>query len=157
MIILIEGVDGSGKTTLVKELSDAGYKTASIESSEKDFYDWCDLNMEDDIVVTDRSFISDLVYRIVDGKERRGMDLYNMALLLDDKCKIVFCESGTEYDDSIKRGEDNIRDRYVSQRLKETYRTVKEMVRIFTSTEVFTYNWREMNLSDVIKFIEERR
>lgn len=159
MIVIIEGVDGSGKTTLVNQLKDEGFSITQIESSRcgnKERMDWMDLKMFNDIVVTDRSFITDLVYRIHDGRERRGMNLYNMSLVLDNEVKVVFCETGTEYDDAMKRGEDNITSRAASKDISAIYRMVREMIRVFTDAPVFVYNWREMNVSDVIKFIFEK-
>ena len=160
MIVIIEGVDGSGKSTLVKQLADEGFQVTSIESNKegsKEYIEWATLNMypDDTFVVTDRSFLTDLVYRIHDGKERKGMDLYDMSLVLDENVKVVFCETGTEFDDAMARGEDNITSRAASKDISSIYRMVREMIRLFTKSPVFIYNWRNMTVSDVIEFIYE--
>ena len=160
MTVIIEGVDGSGKSTLVKQLADEGFRVATVESnrvSRKEFIEWETLSMyqNDEIVITDRSFLTDLVYRIHDGKERKGMDLYHMSMVLDENVKVVFCETGTEFDDAMARGEDNITSRAASKDISDIYRVVREMVRLFTKTPVFVYNWHDMSVSDVINFIYE--
>ena len=160
MIVIIEGVDGSGKSTLVRQLVEEGYRATSIESHrEEEYSKWCKAYKEaqDDVVVTDRSFVTDLVYRMFDGKERRGMDLLGMSLILNSDVKIVFCESGTEFDDSMTRGEDNITRREDNEAIALVYRVVKNLIKSFTDSDVFVYDWHTMSVSDVINFIKERR
>ena len=158
MIVIIEGADGSGKTTLVNQLKDRGFYVTQIESSRQntEFWQWADLRRRDDVVITDRSFLTDLAYRIHDGQERKGMNLNDMSFILDENIKVVFCETGTEFDDAMARGEDNITSRAASKDICSIYRMLREMIRIFTSTKTFVYNWHSMTVSDVIKFIFEK-
>lgn len=65
-MIILEGIDGTGKTTLAEALEKYGYKTyhfgydASAKSIERKYLDVLNLNTEK--MILDRSFISELVY-----------------------------------------------------------------------------------------------
>lgn len=154
MIVLIEGADGSGKSTLCNQLRFEGYTPISIpqDASQRGSYWICAYDTH--VYVSDRSYISDMVYRIFDGKHRQGMSLQDMLFGLEKYTKIILCESGTEYDDSMARGEDNITKKKDSDKIKQIYNIITSMFKIFADVPVMKYNWRTDNLDDVIKFIE---
>lgn len=157
MIIILEGVDGSGKTTLCKQLKDIGYTPIQIESGENEFLQWQKekLRFKDSVAICDRSFITDLAYRIYDCESRRGMDLMSMCKILENDVKIVFLESNTEYEDSMSRGEDNVTTEHQSRCIKRNYRIIADVLNIFTNVKTMFYNWRNDSISDVINFIKE--
>lgn len=159
MIILIEGVDGSGKSTLCKQLKERGYETYTIQSNVEELNEWIDLIRKYDsgTVIMDRaSFISDLVYRLTDGKARRGMTLLGIATVLSSNVKIIHCQSATAFNDATERGEDNITDRVTHHLIEINYDMVMRMFSLFTDTPIMDYNWKIDDISDVIKFIERR-
>lgn len=157
MIVFVEGVDGSGKSKLTEQLKEKGYKTHTVNSSSEEVKEWMELIEETDTLVMDRgSFISDLVYRIVDGKPRRGMDLFCISAILKTPVKIIYCKTDTAFDDAIRRGEDNIVDRNVHDELCNTYDKVMRMFSLFTDVSIITYNWKTDSVSNVINFIERR-
>lgn len=154
MIVLIEGPDGSGKTTLCNQLRFEGYVPINIpqDASQRGSY-WI-AAFSTHIYISDRSYITDLVYRIHDGKPREGMSLQDMLTGLERHTKIILCESGTEYADSMARGEDNITEKADSDNIKQIYDIITSMFKIFADVPVMKYNWRTDDLDDVIKFIE---
>lgn len=159
MIVILEGVDGSGKTTLAKQLVEHGYEQIKIEDGNYEFNNWLDAKMEYKykIAITDRNFISDLVYRIYDGKERRGMNLRQMCNTLSDGVIIVHLESDTEYYDSMRRGEDNILTLDANTRIKFIYKDIMRMLEIFVGVPIIKYNWRTDDVATIINFIERRK
>ena len=154
MIVLIEGVDGSGKTTLCNQLRFEGYVPLNIKQDDEQFIKYIIHADERQIYICDRSFLSDLIYRLEDGKERQGMDLSSMLQILNINTKVIFCHSNTAYIDSMKRGEDNITSKCRNDGINHLYNIIYRMLKIFTDVPVLDYNWKEDKLSDVIKFIE---
>lgn len=155
MIVILEGVDGSGKTTLWKQLQARGCKTVYVKPSVNEVYEWerHKIYFHKECAISDRSFISDLAYRLEDKLPRRGMDLRNMIITLSSDIKVIFLESGSEYNDSMRRGEDNITERKVSNRIKKNYKIIADMLDIFTNVPIMRYNWKKQSVDDVINFI----
>ncbi len=160
MIVIVEGADGSGKSTLVKHLKELGYPTFSITEKSKptEYIKWIDTCVEnyDKIAICDRaSFISDLVYRIVDGKNRRGMNLSQMSQVMRHEVIIIYCKTDTAFHDAITRGEDNITNKALHQKICDTYDMIMEMFKIFSDSMVYEYNWKTQDFSNIINFIKK--
>lgn len=153
MLILLEGADGSGKTTLCKQLKEFGFNVADpVDRADTNLYEqWLKLINKGDAII-DRSFITELVYRTVDGKETGDLNLEQMCYLLK-YCKVILCETDSAFEDSIKRGEDNITDKETATKIKDAYKLILTMLSKFTKAEVFTYNWKKQKFNEVIKFI----
>ena len=155
MITIIEGADGSGKSTLCEQLIERGYTLITfkeIENVEEWLYSLSIFNNTN--VIVDRSFISDIVYRLWDNKPRRGMNLHTMCLILS-QVKIVHCESGTEYNDSMQRGETLVTEKIHSDTIKAYYNIIMNLFDKFLGAKICKYNWHEDDINKVIKFIEE--
>ena len=160
MLIILEGGDGSGKTTLCKQLVEAGAIANKIEYGCEDYFSkYNDLVMDEHYNIVDRSFITDLVYRLNDNKERDVADLVGMALILDGTQPypiIIHCETETSFEDGMKRGEDNITNKEDAECIKVIYNLICKMIKKFTPTKVFKYNWKVNNVNDVIRFINSK-
>lgn len=156
MIVILEGADGSGKTTLAKTLVNWGYNKLNVPAKEDvDAYSkYLVYGHDSQIFIADRSFISDLVYRSVDNKEVGTLDFYQIALILTTKIKIIYCKTDTSFNDAITRGEDNITDYYTHKKISDAYDTVISIIYKFARVNVMTYDWSKNKLSDVINFIE---
>lgn len=161
MLILVEGADGSGKTTLVESLRKRGFKVVKPIDRELSSQDvrWTYLcldsvqgGMTNHIV--DRSFISELVYRTFDGKEPT-ISLISICILLKH-CKIIYCKTDSQYEDSIARGEDNITTKEASEQISKLYDLFIEMFKQFEKVPVFYYDWRRSNLDEVSVFIKSK-
>ena len=160
MLIILEGGDGSGKTTLCKQLVEAGAVANKIEYGCKDYFNkYNDLINENVYNVLDRSFITDLVYRLNDNKARDVADLSGMSIILDALYPypiLIHCETETSFEDSMKRGEDNITNKEDAECIKVIYNLICKMIKKFTKTSVLKYNWKVNNVNDVIRFINSK-
>lgn len=160
MLIILEGGDGSGKTTLCKQLVEAGAVANKIEYGCKDYFNkYNDLINENVYNVVDRSFITDLVYRLNDNKTRDVADLSGMSIILDALYPypiLIHCETETSFEDGMKRGEDNITNKEDAECIKVIYNLICKMIKKFTKTSVLKYNWKVNNVNDVIRFINSK-
>lgn len=154
MLVILEGVDGSGKTTLCNQLKEKGIPivTSVGRFSKFPYCEWIKLVYENDVSVVDRSFITELVYRTNDGKDVGTMTLEDMCKILPF-CKIVLCETDSAFEDSMLRGEDNITNEKTSKQIQRTYQIITTMLSKFTSVKTFTYDWKHQTVDDVINFI----
>ena len=156
MLILLEGVDGSGKTTLCNQLKEKGFVVEPpVDRLEQfPYIKWFQLSQRREITIVDRSFITELVYRTVDGKETGKMILKEMCEI-SQFCKIVLCETDSSFEDSMLRGEDNITNKKTSKQIQQTYQIITAMLSKFTPVKTFIYDWKHQTLNDVINFIIE--
>ena len=154
MLVILEGVDGSGKTTLCNQLKEKGIPivTSVDRLSKFPYYEWLKLVYKNTVSVVDRSFITELVYRTIDGKNAGTMKLEDMCKILP-LCKIVLCETDSAFEDSMLRGEDNITNEKTSKQIQRTYQIITTMLSKFTSVKTFTYDWKHQTVDDVINFI----
>lgn len=156
MLVILEGVDGSGKTTLLNQLLDKGYmcKKCLRENNEIDKTIYNFAKYSDKILILDRSFITDAVYRCVQGGVRESFDMKKSADILGKGIKIIYCTTNTSFNDAIQRGEDNITDADVHCSLKNAYDFTMNYIRKYTDADVMNYDWHRMSIGNVIKFIE---
>lgn len=158
MFIIIEGVDGSGKTTLCKQLRKIGAKEINIgQYSENQLTQYLTVANEsiisNSLVICDRSFISDIVYRLADDRERSALDLVEMCCILR-LSKIILCETDSAFEDSIVRGEFNITSEKKSKELAYLYNIITTMFKKFLDVPIMKYNWQKQHINDVLKFIK---
>lgn len=154
MIVFVEGADGSGKSTLVGELS-KNYPIIYV--SRKSQNDWTQIWIElqkaavSHVIVADRCFISDYVYRLNDG-EKGDYNIYSVLALLKCAC-VIYCKTDTQFDDAMERGEDNITQRSVADDISNLYDVVMRILKK-EGVNVMNYNWKEQNVDDVLNFIK---
>lgn len=157
MLILVEGADGSGKTTLVNQLSEYFTTTRVSRNLNKDdlcnFY-WS-LGYLDNIVL-DRSFITDVVYRLAldDGIGTDGLSMEEISDILRN-CIVVYCKTVTQFDDAKARGEDNITDLKTAQTISRYYDAVMKFINTRTSTHVIKYDWHLDRPDDLVSTIKD--
>lgn len=159
MLIFVEGPDGSGKTTLCKELIKAGAADILVTvprgtKNQIAFYDL--LRHSRHKIVFDRCFISDVAYRLWDNCKPDDMMLEDMLYVLcpSNSC-IIFCDTDTAFDDAQSRGESFITNRKNHDIISNNYKTLQMMLRKFTKVPIMVYNRKFSDVSDVIKFIEK--
>lgn len=97
MVIFVEGVDGSGKTTLCNKLKNHGYnvvRTETTDGKEKinNITETC-IN-SNETYIFDRGPLTALVYRLADRKKDTIYGLENCAHYLSN-CKIIYCKNKT--------------------------------------------------------------
>lgn len=156
MIILVEGNEGTGKTTLINELV-KNHSIIAVKISKEcenlyDFYDY--LLNSPHLFVLDRGFVTDLVYRIWD-KGKGQVNLHQLSnLFVKDKVKIIFCYHRNSYENSIKRGEDVIKTQKEHNLISTLFGNVRTILHSFTEVETFDYNYEYQSVDDVINFIK---
>lgn len=159
MLIFVEGPDGSGKTTLCKELIKAGAADVLITvprgtKNQNDFYGL--IKHSDHRIIFDRCFISDVVYRLWDNCKPDDMTLEDMLYVLHhNNCRMIFCDTDTAFDDAQSRGESFITNRKNHDIISNNYKTLQMMLRKFTKVPIMVYDRKFSDVSDVIKFIEK--
>jgi len=159
-MIFFEGADGTGKTETIKKLYQEGYITVAVPKNNKNiinaYYELA-RTAKSNTIITDRSFICDLIYRLEDGKKHSGVKLFDMvSFVKNNKCIIILCETDTCYEDSMKRGEDSITTKERSKRIIQLYRDVCNMFSIFAGVEVRKYNWRTDSFDELLNYCKEK-
>ncbi len=152
MLVFIEGPDGSGKSTLIKQLSEkyivSRVPRAAEESTVWNFFKRCP---KDITILFDRSPITEVVYRTVDKNPAKFSYLSLLGWLRRNK--VIFCNNIKAFENAITRGEDNITDKKQHSEIAHTYQTIVNMLRS-EGYQIMDYDWQEQTLDDVIKFIE---
>jgi thymidylate kinase len=157
MLVLIEGIDGSGKSTLCKQLINNGFDNVVISDGVDEFVKYKALKTmyKNSVLILDRGFVTDLVYRSIDLAPRHGMNLQEIAAICKDDVLIIHCKSDTAFEDSITRGEDNVTSKITSDKLSAAYDVAINILSIFSGIRTYVYNWKKNDVYDVIKFIRK--
>ena len=157
MLIIVEGPDGSGKTTLCNNLAVNGY---TIERHQRydNFSESYVLQMmlSKEVYVVDRMILTQWAYRILDKQPLDDCDFkWNSLVMILNKryTKVIYCCNKNAYKYSIQRGEDNITSKYKADKLKRIYDFIISTLNLFKVVSIFRYDFEKQNLQDVIKFI----
>lgn len=170
MIIMIEGVDGSGKTTLRKALAEKLNKTKAVKGIEEIIEDAElliptrpsqpeRLNREEllnklkdfatdnkRIYILDRGPISDIIYRTFDKHEPvlTLLEMLQVSLSTQLNSVIIFCDSDKSEEFMLKRGEDNPVSIQRHQELRYLYKQVMPLMDAIT-VDIFQYDKDNLN------------
>lgn len=178
MIIIFEGPDGSGKSTIKAHIADMlkangikvfedGIKNIPTHPtkdpyriSEKDLYKELKLMANGDVVtLIDRGVISDIIYRLFDkyesvttiGKFTKFLKQYGNKIL------IVYCNSSDpdRYDKMMKRGEDNPVAIEKYSLLSNIYELFFQQLEISVSPSIVRFDYaRSKSFGEVYKTVE---
>ena len=159
MIIILEGPDGSGKTTLRKTFEERGYFYMQSVPREwpmqYDVHNKLYRDIQDKDVVFDRCFVSELIYRTIKNDYVPNISLKEIAQLLDfHKIIFVYCNTETAFEDSMKRGDEYITDSDEHKNISAMYDIVMNIINKFTRAEVMKYNWHKDNPYAFIRELE---
>lgn len=156
MIILVEGPDGTGKSTLIKDLVEnhnfikqTGVPRDWFEQymNWRDFYEHC--FMKD--VVVDRCFISELVYRIVKKDYKPNITLSQVTLLLEQaNVKIIYCNTDNAYEFAKSRGESYVTSQNEFDEICVRYEHLFELLETFTGSKIYRYDWQRETAADLV-------
>lgn len=149
MIVLIEGPDGSGKTTIAKILSKQ-FNLPYVHGTYTDpsTFKFYNEQLAVTKAVIDRSFISELIYSKVLGRKPRINKFEADALLrvVEEKCLLIYCDASYELivDRAFARGEDFVN----QEQLKTIYNEYEEY---FAKTSVSYLSARTYFCNEFVK------
>lgn len=158
MLVIVEGPDGSGKSTLCENLKKKGYKVLRRERSAKNFtyLEFKDLQRDKQVYVIDRAILTPWAYRVLDGANLNRDDFWIIeAIMLLQRSPIIYCNCPNSFEYSMNRGEDNITNEKVSKKLRDIYEFIIKTLKLYNITTIFEYNFEEQSVEDVINFIKE--
>lgn len=155
MLILVEGRDGSGKSTLCDELYNNGLSVIKVPRGHN--YEFKELLQYAQVhpLVCDRSFITEIVYRIFDGISC-DVCLEFISSMLNGKTapvRIIYCKTKKDYENSMLRGETNIVKPEDSERIGNIYDIIMRFIDSTTYVKIMPYDWTVQNVNDVLDFI----
>lgn len=152
MIIYVDGSDGSGKTTLIQQLSDR-YTSIKLSKGDESLPLWkrVILAASQTNILTDRTPLTEYVYRTYESKVSKFS--YPQVLKLLSSGKFIYCKTDTAHEDAMRRGEDNIVTREAADKIQTLYDVFVSSLQA-EGIPVLKYNWKTDKLEDVIKFIE---
>ena len=70
-----------------------------------------------------------------------------------DGIKIVFCWNDKSFENSMKRGEDNIVDEHVHRGINEAFMNIRTLIECFTDLRYYNYNYEYDSVESIIDFI----
>lgn len=161
MLIIVEGPDGTGKSTLVKTLREK-YKFISRKPIDRNrkyqSYYWKKFldkySKGKGIYVVDRCYLSELVYRLAMNDLWPNISLLNIAKLLEtNNVKYIFCKNDNGYVNAKKRGEDYIKSLNEHVKVTNTYIFVQTLLEKFAKCEIYNYDYEKDNLDTLVKNI----
>lgn len=147
-LIIVEGADGTGKTTLVNKLVEQGAMLFPTIPRDVKNYDVV-LNTFATIAsntnldcVMDRSVFTDIVYRYVTGGKTMNSKLDDITRMLNRNCAIiVHCINGNYFERAMERGEDNITDKVTAKKIFDTYEFLMFILKEYCNLNVIRYNY----------------
>ena len=157
MIVFVEGVDGSGKSTLIENLSNM-FSSLRVSKQDDEHFTWNKVVLlgkslgNNAVILVDRSPLTEYVYRTENGKPCKYK--YSQILKWLKEGKVIYCNNDNAYNNAMSRGEDNLTDKNRHDKVKHIYDTYISTLRLECVPTMY-YNWQENCLDDVIKFIEE--
>lgn len=155
MLVIIEGNEGTGKTTLINQLKEhMPFISVKYSKECKHMFESLEFYAKSkQLYVLDRGFVTDMVYRINDL--RVGQTSLQEIGVLANMSKIIFCESDTGYEDAMKRGENNITDINQYQYIDSLFDAVLKLLSSFTRVDIMRYRYGWNSVEHVVKFIKE--
>lgn len=160
MIIMIEGPDGTGKTTLAKELEKRGliyhYRYRYNNYTEEEI---TNMLLDDNVHVLDRGILTPWAYRLVQNQplDEGDFDFFTVnSFLVSGKMKIIYCNYKFGFDASMKRGENNITNYDTWMNIKSAYDFIMRTIKLFDLCFVCDYNFSHDSIDKVLNFIGEQ-
>lgn len=173
MVIYLEGPDGSGKTTLAKQLEEKyieeGYKvftngesiisthpTRPNRVNEKELYEKLyTMTKAKEIYILDRGPISDCIYRVFDDFKpvTNISSFYYFMITNIDNFIIIYCNNKNAEKNMLNRGDDNP---VAINKHKELSKLYNLVMNIFDATSHYKeYDFAKDSIEDVTNIISE--
>lgn len=149
MIILIDGPDGSGKTTLAKKFIEKGYSYIHLDKFEDVNEGYKELiariqraKEENEKIVIDRAVISNLIYSHVFGGEIVDVSLALAFVLLCDKIYVCLPRDKEKHEKLYSKLKNERSELYTS--MKEVYDWYNFLIQI--NSKIYHYDMFEDNI-----------
>lgn len=147
-LIIVEGADGTGKTTLINKFLEQGAVLVPTIAKDCESYDgifrcWNEeVYRRDEDIVMDRCIFTDIVYRYVKGgKPIRSSLLVILKSLSKFQSVIIHCNNKNCYEQSMTRGEDFITSKEDSAKIYELYDFLFFAIKNYTNIPVVEYDY----------------
>lgn len=162
-LILVEGPDGSGKSTVIKNLiekNEAFELSSPSRKSDRIYKDYQKLISMSEVVLQpiliDRSILTEIVYRHIDKSESSKFNLIELLQEFEKRnVKIIYCTNSKCFERSMSRGEDNIVDIETSNKIRESYDFIIEIIEKFTNIKVIRYDYEKDKLPNIKQLMED--
>lgn len=162
MLVILEGVDGSGKTTLASKLENLGFSTVRVpKSANLSSLDWRRiLELSNTMnMVLDRSWITDIVYTIENPIEHSPWPISLQDIASFTKgALLIHCDSDSAFENAVARGEDKVNTIERHNRIRDLYNDIIVMIGAYCSTcKIIEYDYDdESAYAHVEELIKER-
>lgn len=146
-LFIVEGADGTGKTTLVDKLVGQGMKLLPPVSRDCNCYDdlfssFVSMARDNGDWIMDRSIFTDIVYRYVLGgwpTESNISTILKMLSRID--CTIIYCNNKDCYERSMTRGENLVTEESTSLKIRKAYDFLMFIITNYTVIQVVEYDY----------------
>lgn len=167
MLIILEGPDGSGKSTLCKSLCEnLNFKNVvpPIRTIGNQYNIWYNLIyglcISDEYYVMDRCFLSELIYRSIKKDFSANISFTDISELLklfgsNSRLHLVFCENNNAYNFAMNRGEDYVTNKGQHQDITNAYKFLKNVLTVFTTISIITYDFEKDNVDKIRRLLNE--
>lgn len=156
MLVIFEGVDGSGKTTVIKKLKEKfGWEEIIWPGKQKnptEFIKMVKKFTEDHVVeindnkvyLMDRGGVGEIIYGTLENRLGSTTPIaYKPLVDLWKSCVFVWCYSPTAYKDAIIRGEDGItKEKDMHSIIQECYKEEVPFRFIEIAVNTIDYNYK---------------
>jgi hypothetical protein len=158
MLVIIEGIDGSGKSTLCEQLSNKGYTIVRKSRTDKNltFREFRFLQFAKEKYVIDRALLTPWAYRLLDNQQLDCDDFsFKEIITFLEDSPIIYCNCSNAFVYAIKRGEENIDSISKSNKLRQIYDFIIGTLELYNAATIFKYDFEKQTVDDVINFIKE--
>ena len=163
MILLVEGPDGSGKSTTINKLLEF-FDNADVFTGvprdwpmQQDYWDSLiyNINTEKRIAIIDRCFISELVYRTIKDDKFNNISISDVLALLSKRyVKVLYCHTANSYKFAKERGETYVKDIKEATEIENMYKYLMKLFKRFNVCKIIEYDWQIDDFNELLKEIK---
>lgn len=163
MIVLVEGPDGSGKTTLCSYLVERGFKyihlskTKNVYNLYDELIDQLKYSLDFDDVVIDRAYISNIVYSNV-FNDSRYIDIHHLCEM-NDLVDVIVLAIPSNKEKYLKRFENLLSSRNElykdMEKVYDEFKSRNSFKFLLQDKNVFTYDIDKISEKEIENFADE--
>lgn len=164
MLVILEGPDGSGKTTLANTLCEE-YNFNNITPVPREWPEqfgtaadlFRNLANDEKLYVMDRCFITEWIYRVVMYDKTPTINLEQIVKLLtywSSNVYYVFCFNKNAYSNAINRGETYVATQSLHNEICKAYEFVYNTLNRFTDINLLEYDYTINSVKDLLDKLE---